>query len=390
VCDTSWRLAAHRFPEYGAIEEKLRPEMTDQELTATRLSNQRLSGEKAPSVAELVEHFGAVQAQDFAGALWAIAQRLRPGRKGDCATAAQVETAIAERSVIRTWPMRGTLHFVPAADARWMIRMLGPRVISSTASYRRKLEIDRTVLSKSRRTIAKALEGGRALTRPEAYALLEKAGIETKSGRGLQIMFCLAHESLVCFGSREGKQHTFVLLDEWTAAASARDPGRDEALSILASRYFASHGPASVRDFAWWTGLSLTNARLAHEVVRPRLKRFTAGGRELWGTETQKSTSEAAPAGPRALLLPNYDEYIVGYTDRSALSIEKDPGAVDGRGNILFMNTIVLDGRIVGTWSRRVRSSPIEVELALVEGLDAKSRAAIDEAVARHQSFMAG
>jgi len=337
-------------------------------------------------VVEVVAHFGAIQAQDFAGALWAIAQRLRSDCGSEAPTAARVEAALGKNTVIRTWPMRGTLHFVPAQDARWMIKTLGPRVIASTASYRRKLEIDRGVLSKSRRTIVKALEVRRTLTRPAAYELLEKAGIETGSGRGLQIMFCLAHEALVCFGPREGKQHTFVLLDEWSPPTPARNPTEDEALATLASRYFAAHGPASLRDFAWWTGLRLTKARAAHEIIRQGLARFSVDGRELWGHEN--TLPNGAPSGPRAFLLPNYDEYIVGYTERSALSSETTPHALDGRGNILFMNTIALDGRIVGTWSRRARSTSMEVELTLVEEIDAESRTAIDEALARYRSFI--
>jgi len=367
--------------------------VTHSQIIDERLTRQRLTGSRMSSAREVVAHFGAMQSQDFQAALWAVALRIDDAGSG----ARRVEQAIAERAIVRTWPMRGTLHFVPAEDVRWMLELLGPRALASSASLRRRLEIDGPVLSRSRKLVTDALAGGHALTRGAIYRLLEGAGIQTGGGRGLHILFHLAHDGLLCLGARAGKQHTVVLLDEWTPASRAHRPSREEALATLARRYLGAHGPATAKDFAWWTGMRLAEAREAIALVRSELGRVTAEGVELWsrdGAERARGDGGAAASGPvaaasepRAFLLPNYDEYVVGYTDRSLIAVETHRAKLDGRGNILFMNTVVLDGRIVGTWRKTPRRDGIDISTSLFATLDGAARREIDRAAERYLAF---
>jgi winged helix DNA-binding protein len=240
--------------------------MTRAKVPQQRLHNQRLAATHLDTPAEVVRWLGAVQAQEYLGSLWAIGLRTRN------ATEAIVERAIADRSIVRTWPMRGTLHFVAAEDVRWMLELMTPRVVAAAAGrLAREYELDRSAFGRSAEVVARALEGGGSLTREAMYRALEVARISTAGGRGLHITWRLAHDGLICFGPRQGKQQTFVLLDEWIPGAKRL--AREEALCELARRYFTSHGPATTHDFAWWSGLLLSDAAeaLAERLLTARL-----------------------------------------------------------------------------------------------------------------------
>ncbi|HEX3646034.1 MAG TPA: winged helix DNA-binding domain-containing protein [Vicinamibacterales bacterium] len=328
-----------------------------------RLRTQRLAGPGFDSPAEVVRWLGAVQAQDFAGALWAV------GMRTTGATAAEVEAAIAARAIVRTWPLRGTIHFVAPQDVRWMLAHFAPRTIARAAPRFRQLELDARVLAKSGAIIVRALEGGRQLTRPRLYALLERAGIVTRDNRGLHILWRCAHDGLICFAAREGKQAAFALLDEWVPGAGMRD--RDDALAELAGRYFASHGPATLQDFIWWSGLSAADGRKAVALAGPRPDPATA--------------RHSCVRSPHAVLLPPYDEYTVAYRDRSAAV---DPAHAGASRNGIFSPTIVLDGRIAGTWTRRIEADAVTVALKPFATLSgAKARRVAREAI-RYGTFI--
>jgi hypothetical protein len=314
--------------------------MNIQEIIRRRLANQLLIRPSLDHPAAVVAWFGAVQAQDYLGALWAVGQRT-PG-----AVESDVELALAERSIVRTWPMRGTLHFVAADDVRWMLELLTPRIVQRHAlRLQREFELDTLCLSRCRKVLERALQGG-ALTRRQVYDALESGGLSVAGQRGIHILGRLAQEGLICFGPRAGKQQTFVLLDEWLP--ESRGLLRDEALAELALRYFTSHGPAAVRDFAWWSGLTLTDARAGLHLVERRLLRESFNGADYWCSPAEVK----APRKTRttAHLLPPFDEYLVGYQDRSAVL---DPRYV-GRLQALLSPVVELDGKIVGTWGRRL------------------------------------
>ncbi|HTP13556.1 MAG TPA: winged helix DNA-binding domain-containing protein [Bacteroidota bacterium] len=292
---------------------------------------------------------GAVQAQDYQAALWGVALRTADATEGT------VERSIARGNIVRTWPMRGTLHVVAPTDVRWMLKYLNPRVEGRATSRHRQLGLDEKTFSRARTILARSLAGGKRLRRDDLYALLERHQVSCKGQRGIHILNRLAREGLICFGPREGKQHTFVLLDEWVPTVPMMS--RDESLAELAFRYFRSHGPATVRDFAWWTGLALTEARAALEDIRRKLVSVLNAGETYWMTEDGPASRRTTSA---AFFLPAFDEFLVGYTDRGASVDRRHARRLYPGGGILHP-TIVIDGRIVGTWRRSVSEVGISV-----------------------------
>ena len=326
-----------------------------------RLRTQRLAGPGFAAPADVVAWFGAVQAQDYAGALWALGLRT----KG--ATEASVEQALLDRSIVRTWPLRGTLHFAAAADVRWMTSVFGAQTIARTARRFRQFDLDERVFRRCTAATIKALEGGRQLSRLRLYAAFEKAGVATGGMRGLHIVWKLAHDGLICFGGREGRQQTFALLEEWVPRAKVLD--RDAALAELARRYFTSHGPATLQDFTWWSGLLAADARRAVE----------AAGR----TVAPRTFAPRTPHRPHVVLLPSYDEYTVAYLDRSA-ALDPRHAAATRNG---LSPIVVIDGRIAGTWSPAATRAAVKVSLRLFRALTLPERRALAAAVERYRVF---
>ena len=343
-----------------------------------RLQRQRIAGGKFESPEQAVSWFGAMQAQDYAAALWAIGLRTRG------ATQASVEQAIAEGRIVRTWPMRGTLHFLAAEDVRWMLALMAPRVIASNkARLQREFGLDDAVLARCRAALVKAMRDGQRLTRGEVYATLERAGIANVRQRGIHITGRLAQEGLLCLGPRADKQPTFVLLDQWVP--DNRMMEREQALAELARRYFHSHGPATVQDFAWWSGLTVKDVQLAIELAAADLVQEIIDGR-LYLHSGQEPESEAETAGdPR--LLPAFDEYLVAYKDRSEAVEARFSKQVMGI-NGLFNAGIVIDGRIVGTWKRGVDKQGAMIELNPFRALLKKELKALERCTRRYGEFM--
>ncbi len=351
--------------------------MTTTEIVRRRLDAQCISRPDTFTRPEdVVAHLGAVQAQDYLGALWAIGLRVDGSRERD------VERALAERRIVRTWPMRGTLHFVAAADARWMTELLAPRAVMAARSRLRALGIDAPVLRRARRTLVKHLESGRRLTRPAAYALLERAKIHTGASRGLQVLWHLAHERLICFGPREGKQPTFVLFDEWVPAA--KPVARDDALAELACRYFQGHGPATLADFAWWSGLALSDVRRATHLAGDRIAHETIGSRRYGFVPVARPRRSNALAH----VLPAFDEYLVGYRDRSAAIDALPPEGQGSRANTLFSPAIIVEGRVVGTWRRDRERRGLVLTPSPFVALSAPKTRAVERALRRHADFL--
>jgi hypothetical protein len=341
-----------------------------------RLRSQRIAGAGFERPGSVVAWMGAVQAQDYLGALWALGLRTEAAREE------AIEQAIAERTVVRTWPMRGTLHFVAPADIRWMLELLTPRVIAGQRSRHRQLELDQAVFDRSRDVLARALEGGRQLTRDALYETLEAAGISAAGQRGIHIVQRLAQDGLLCFAARQGKQQTFALLDEWVPAA--RPLSRDEALAELAERYFTSHGPATVQDFTWWSGLTVADAKRGIELAGPHLEREVIDGMSYW---LPASAPGAEPdASPAAYLLPSFDEYTVAYRDRSAVLDPAQTGVISSNG--IFYPIIVLDGRVAGTWKRTFKKGAVIITLSPFSLLKKKERQAIAAAAERYGAFL--
>lgn len=277
-------------------------------LARLRLRAQRISASSLASPAEAVRWMGAMQAQDFNASLWAIGLRV-PGSTED-----GIRRAIARGSIVRTWPMRGTLHFVAPEHARWMLALLAPRVIAAAARRYRELELDDAAFGRSRDLFARAMGGGKCVSRKALMALLGESGISTAGQRGYHILARLAMEGLICHGPAQGAEQGFVLLDEWIPPAGALS--REESLHRAALTYFRGHGPAALGDFARWTGLGIREAREGLDAAKDALERITGGGTDYWLAPPDGS---ALPGKVAARLLPSFDEYLTGYSDRSAM-----------------------------------------------------------------------
>jgi len=348
------------------------------DIAGRRLRSQRIAGAGFQRPGEVVAWMGAVQAQDYLGALWALGIRM------EAAGEETIEQAIADRTVVRSWPMRGTLHFVAPADVRWMLALLGSRVIAGQRARHRQLELDQVAFDRSRDIVTRALEGGRRLTRDALYETLEAAGVASTGQRGIHILQRLALEGLLCFASREGKQQTFALLEEWVPAARALE--RDEALAELAGRYFQSHGPATVQDFAWWSGLTVAEVKRGIELAGPRLEREVIDGQAFWLAAASAGAEAAKPASPTVWLLPPFDEYTVAYKDRSAV-LDPAHGRVMS-GNGIFYPVIVVDGQVAGTWKRVFKKGSVEITLSPFAPLKKKERQAAALAAERYGDFL--
>jgi hypothetical protein len=314
----------------------------------------------------VVKWLGAVQAQDYAAAKWAV------GLRSQGATDDDIEQAFTVGAILRTHLMRPTWHFVSPADIRWLLALTAPRVNAANAHWYHRLELDDTVFMRSNAVLAKALQGGKQLTRPELVSVLQQAGIVSENVlRFTYIVMRAELDGIVCSGARRGKQFTYALLDE--RAPEARTLDRDEALAEFARRYFTSHGPATLQDFAWWSGLTLADARICLEMVTSQLMYELVDGQTYWFST---STLPAKDISQAVYLLPNFDEYIVGYTDRSAVFDASHTNKLDSRGNILFNHTIVLDGLVVGNWKRTIKKDTVILTPSLFTPLnEAETRA---------------
>jgi hypothetical protein len=342
-----------------------------------RLHNQRIAGATFEKPGDVVAWLGSVQAQDYLGALWAVGLRMRSAVEAD------IEQALANRTIIRTWPMRGTLHFVAAADVRWMLELLTPRVVANNAQrLLRQFGLDEAAFALSKDLVARALQGGKRLTRNATYDLLEAGGVSTAGQRGLHILWRLAQDGVICFGARDGKQQTFALLDEW--APKVKRMGRDESLAELAKRYFTSHGPATLQDFTWWSGLTTADATSGLEMAKRSLAQETIDGQTYWFASSSSATKDSSPA---AYLLPAYDEYTVAYKDRSA-ALNPKYSKLPNYGHGIFNPTIVVDGQVVGTWKRTLKKDTLVIAPSPFTKLNRAETLAIAEAARRYGKFL--
>jgi hypothetical protein len=356
--------------------------MIGMDIARQRLLNQRLIGATFDTPGDAATWFGAVQAQDYGAAKWAVGQRTWD------ATDTTIERAFDAGELLRTHVMRPTWHFVAPADIRWLLALTAPRVHMAMAYNNRRLELDGPVFTASQGVIEQALVGGKHLTRDELGVALEQVGIATNDLRLGHLMLHAELDGVICSGARRGKQMTYTLLEE--RAPSARPLARDEALAELAQRYFRSHGPATVKDYAWWSGLTMADARAGLEMVKGQFDHAECDDETYWFATSSPAITDGAamPHAPVAHLLPNYDEYIVGYTDRRAAIDAEWVQAPDARGNVLFNYIMVLDGRVVGTWRRTLGKSGVTIVCNPFGLLTAEANQAFAAAAQQYGAFL--
>lgn len=343
-----------------------------------RLHAQGLTGTGFATPTEAVERLGAVQAQDYAGAKWALAQRV-PGT-----TEADLDRVFDEGAVLRTHVMRPTWHFVLPRDVRWLLRLTAPRVKQKMSYRDRVLGVDGPLLAKAYDVITSALQEAGPLTRAQLAAALMRVGVDTGEGVFAHVLGHAEMDALVVSGPRRGAQHTWALLDDRAPRAGAYEPERDEALGELARRYFGSHGPARLADFSWWSGLTLTDVRRAVEVAGPALAREEIDG----VTHLLAADAEPAPRTSGAVhLLPNYDELTVGYSDRSALMPGGDAAWPWSSSDVLGP-VITVDGVVHGRWSARRHGGVVDLAVELPHGLEGRPAQALRRRIADFERFL--
>ncbi len=351
--------------------------MNQAQLLNYRLANLQLSQQDYTDAGSLLHHMGAMQGQDATGLWRSLALRL-PGSSEQT-----VHDAIDRAEVIRTWALRGTLHLLPARAVSWMLDLLGPRILAAAAGREKQLELDENTMRHARKLIVKALQGKKALSRAQLYTLLEQKKISTDKQRGYHILTRMALEKIICLGSHRETQPFFVLLEEWAPPSQALP--REEALAQLAGSYFSSHGPATVQDFSWWAGITLTDARAGLELVKNKLENVLCGEKEYWMKDPgKKSLNETS-----VFLLPGFDEYLLGYKDRSGALDPRYAQQIVPGNNGMFMPTIVIKGRVLGTWKRTIKKDCVYIDPLFFEPFDNSLKTKIEEA-SRHYGFYLG
>ncbi len=401
-------------------------DLTAAEVLALRMASLQLAasdGVPVPAgVADIAAWFGALQGQDLASLQWSLGVRL-PG-----STLIDIEAALEAGSVLRTWPMRGTIHLVPAEDARWMLRVLGEKPLAGAAKRREYLGLSTADADRAVEVLGEALARDGRLTRAECIEALVADGIDGAGQRGYHLLWYASQHGVTCIGPTVDGEQTFVLLDDW--APQQREVTRDEALATIALRYFRSHGPTTRKDFAGWTGLTAGDAKTGIAACGDALVAVRGDGVEMvmaaellegarGGSPTRKvgaakdgaregsSTREVGaakvgvrggsstagvqdlPQVPEWLALPGFDEYLLGFKDRSLMVDAAGMEAVIPGKNGVFRATIVRDGRVVGTWKRTISAKSVTVDVApLGRGIGRKDRPAVEAALQPFAAFV--
>jgi hypothetical protein len=345
------------------------------DILSRRLHTQRLVGKPFATPAQAVSWHLAMQSQDYAGAKWAVGQRV--ARASD----ATVEAALERGAILRTHVLRPTWHFVAPADIRWLLELTAPRVRAISLPYLRKQGLDATALRKSRRVLERALAGA-ALTREELAKPLAAAGLPVK-GEALAYQLIAAElDALICSGPRRGKQHSYVLLEERVAPTRTRS--REEALAELALRYLQSHGPALPQDLAWWSGLTVADAKRGIAACAAELKSEELGGKTYWFTPARVPPLSE----PVVSLLPNYDEQLIAYRYRGNAVDASVTGKVGPGSGIFDGHLVLIDGALVGGWRRELGKDRVTVQVKLRRRLDRAERRELEGAAERYAAFV--
>jgi DNA glycosylase AlkZ-like len=348
-----------------------------QDTPKVRLQNQMLTSHQYEKPEEVVSWFGAMQAQDFAAAKWALALRTKNQ------TVTDIEQAFNEGKILRTHIMRPTWHFVTPSDIRWLLALTAERIHRFNGHYYRQSGLNKTIFKKSNEVIHKALSNGKQLTRNELNEYLTAAQVPTEN-LGLSYTIMQAElEGIIISGPRRGKQFTYMLLDERVPKSKTKT--NDEALAELTKRYFQSHGPAQLQDFSWWSGLTTTDAKRGIEIMQTKLAQETINGKQYWFINSDQKVKHTNISN---LLLPNFDEYIVGYTDRSAIYDKSHDHKLDARGNAFFQHTIVSNGRIIGTWKRTIKAKTLVVTLTVFEKISEEQQNLLAKQAERFGKFL--
>lgn len=348
-------------------------------ISKIRMSSQQLHRPQFSSPLEIVSFMGAMQAQEYTMAKWAVGIRLKsPALR-------TVDEALAKGEILRTHVMRPTWHFIAAEDIRWMCQLSKERIRRAYNSYlgTLKLEMPETFRVKAADLVLRALEGGNSLTKKEIEQVMNHGGIEMDNARVSLLLSFLETEGIVCSGVDKGKDFTYALLDERVPATV--ELTKEESLARLATAYFRSHSPASLNDFVWWSGLSVTEARQAMTLIEKELVADLFPEQNLFIHDTCTSIRSSKNT---LHLLPSYDEYLISYKDRTAvLASDHHPKAFNNWG--IFYPVILYDGKIIGNWKKSAAKKTLNVAYTFFDGHACEDSALLEKAIERYKMFYA-
>ncbi len=351
--------------------------MNPSDIAPIRIINQHIAGTKLTTPKEIVAWMGAMQAQDYPMAKWAIGVRL-PG-----STDPIIEAAINNADILRTHLLRPTWHFVAADDIYWLLELTGSQIKAAQSSRERDLELTEEVFTRSNTIIEKALSSSRHLIREELISELNKSGIATDQNRASHLFARAELEKIICSGAMRKGKPTYALLSERVRITKALT--KDEALAELARRYFSSRCPASLQDFTWWSGLPARDANHALELVKSGFDPETIDGHSYWLTH---DFSVPKPRQSSVFLLPTYDEFIISYIHRNAsipAELANHMKEISDRG--VFRPIIVVNGQVAGIWKRTNNKEIVTIEIQPFEKFDQLTMVLIDHAAKKYGSF---
>ncbi len=352
--------------------------LTVTEIRLIRQDSLLLENSTIDTVLGITEWFGAMQAQDLASAKWSYGARIAGLKESD------VDAAIRDGQILRTWPMRGTIHFVPAIDARWMLNLTSSRTLAGTQARRERLGLTLRDIERASEVASRELAGGKLLSRSDILQRISDAGVSTEGQRGYHVLWHLSHIGLTCIGPQEGKQQTFALLDEW--APKQRRLDQEQGLAELALRYYRSHGPGPHQELMGWAGITAKDAKAGIASCGDALCNETFDGKQMWMvagardvvTQTARQTFHA---------LPGFDEFILGFKDRSLIYAPQFNQAVIPGNNGIFRATIAQDGQAIGTWTRKFKRSGVEMQAVPFTKFTHKQFAGFKAAASRYGEF---
>lgn len=345
------------------------------EIVSTRLSNHYLTDNKFDNAQEALEYFGGMQSQDFPAAKWSLGIRLKNSNNID------IEKAYDEGIILRTHMMRPTWHFVAPSDIRWIQKLTSARVKVMIGHYNRRLELTDQVFAKSNMVIAKALQNHNYLTRQELKRVLGDVGITTDIQRLAHLIIWAELDGIITSGPMRGKQFTYALVKD--RVPYTKNVEKEEALSILTYKYFRSHGPAQVKDLAWWSGFRINDINEGIKIVGSRLSNINLNGKTYWFSKDTKILENKIR---NVFLLSVYDEYFISYTDRSDI-LKDEYRNVLPIGNALVTSLIIIDGKVEGTWKRKIRKNHVEFRINPFKKLNTRVKEAIEEETEKYAEF---
>jgi len=350
-------------------------------IASLRLAAQHLSGSTPAEPADVATAMLALQAQDLSSAQWALAVR------SPSSTLADVDRAFDTGTIVRSWPFRGTLHVTPAVDLGWMLELTRDRIVRGAATRHASLGLDESVFARAADVVRGVLRGGGRLSRADLFAELDASGVATDHQRGGNLLWYLAHTGLICFGPMQDSGQAVVLTDEWIPEPRRLSP--DEALTELAVRYFTSHGPATLRDLLWWSKILVPEARRAVEGAGDRLHQIVVDDTVYYlGAEQADAPPTAPVPAPPMLLLPGFDEYLLGYADRDAVLPPKHSERVVPGANGIFLPMVVAKGQVVATWRRTIRRGTVDTVVSTFEPMARTTVGRVERAAAGYARYL--